>query len=364
MQREPFRLFFPLALILAVAGVAPWALFSRGELSTWPGLPHALVMSQGFFLAVAIGFLGTMLPRRTGTPPLSVAALIGLGAATMFAGSALLAGYTFVAELAIIAVWLGLVVAAVRRVRAARQVPPPSFVLVAAGVLFGIAGAALAAAGAVGAPAWTTFLARELASQGVMVAMVLGVAPVLVPVVLTGQGARDGRTWPHVVVAALLVVSFAIPAPFGLTLRGVVAAVAIVVAGALRPATQRGAHRALFRLSLLLVPMGLLVAALLPEKRIALLHVAFGGGFSLMILAITVHVTLLHGGRADVASRWPAPVVAAGLLVLAATVVRALLEGFGERYVDAMFAAALLWIAAVVVWGAFLAPALRRPSSP
>jgi hypothetical protein len=68
----------------------------------------------------------------------------------------------------------------------------------------------------------------------------------------------------------------------------------------------------------------------------------------------------MHGGRPDLASRWPIPVVAAALLVLGATGLRALLEGFGNRYVDAMFVAAALWIAAVVVWGAFLAPRLRR----
>ena len=365
MSREPYRLFFPLALILGIAGVLPWVLFSRGQMSSWPGLPHALVMSQGFFLAVAIGFLGTMLPRRTGAKPLSLPLLTALGVATVFAASAELAGQTVVAQIGILFVWGALVVAAARRIGSAKEAPPPSFILVATGVLFGEVGAALLLASALGAPAWTGFSGRALVSQGVMVAMVVGIAPVLIGPVLSGEaGKRGGRTWPHIVAALVLVLSFVVDAvlapAFGLILRGGVALVAIVAAGALRPATEPGAHRALFRLSLLLVPLGLLVAALLPEKRVAMLHVCFGGGFALMILAITVHVTLLHGGRPEIASRWPIPVVAAGFLVLAATAMRAMLEGFGDAYIDAMFVAAALWIAAVLLWGAFLAPKLRR----
>jgi hypothetical protein len=304
-------------------------------------------------------------PRRTGAPPLSAAGLVGMGVVSVIAAAALLAGETLVAELGIILAWLLLAVSAVLRIRAVKFPPPRSFVLVATGVLFGIVGAALIAAAAMGAPEPAMIVGRGLVSQGVMVAMVLGVAPVLVPVVLTGHRAPEGPTWPHIVAAGLLIASFVVdaflaPPAVGLGIRAVVATVAIARSGALAPATLPGAHRAMFRLSLLLVPLGMVIATLLPEKRVALMHVAFGGGFALMILAITVHVTLMHGGRESLADRWPMPVVVSGVLVLAATALRAMLEGFGDRYVDAMFAASVTWVAAVVVWGLFMVPKLRR----
>jgi hypothetical protein len=78
-----------------------------------------------------------------------------------------------------------------------------SLVRVAAGVLFGLAGAALFGAGAAGLLAEpATTVGRALVSQGVMVAMVIGVAPVLVPVVLTGHRAPEGPTWPHILAHA------------------------------------------------------------------------------------------------------------------------------------------------------------------
>jgi uncharacterized protein involved in response to NO len=63
-RQEPFRPFFTLGIVLGALGVIPWLLFSFGELSAWPAELHGLVMTQGFLSALAVGFLGTMLPRR------------------------------------------------------------------------------------------------------------------------------------------------------------------------------------------------------------------------------------------------------------------------------------------------------------
>ena len=71
LRREPFRLLFPLGALLALAGVLPWLLFGTGLSRLYLGVYHAFTMTQAFLIAVAAGFLGTMLPRRTGAAPLS-----------------------------------------------------------------------------------------------------------------------------------------------------------------------------------------------------------------------------------------------------------------------------------------------------
>jgi uncharacterized protein involved in response to NO len=359
LRKEPYRVFFPLGLVLAAAGVVPWLLFARGLTPVWPGEAHALIMSQGFFLAVAVGFLGTMLPRRTGRPPLGGAALAALAGGTILSSAALLAGAPIVAELAYLASFA--IVAAWARLRGA----PPSFVLVPFGAALGALGAAAIIAASAGAPAWTVTLGRALVAQGLMLCLVLAVAPVLVPAILGGKvGQGAGRAWPHAAAGLLIAASFPveqwISPRAGVLVRGAVCAAALVAAGVLAPAARGGAHRAAFRLALLLVPLGLLASGLFPERRVALAHVTYVGGFALLILAVTVHVTFTHGGRAEKIDRWPAGVVIATALVLAAAAARTMLEGAGARYLDAMALASTLWLLAVAAWGATLAPALRR----
>ena len=63
---EPFRLFFPLGILAAVAGVMMWPLLYAGHLGFYPGEAHARVMIEGFMGAFVLGFLGTAFPRLTG----------------------------------------------------------------------------------------------------------------------------------------------------------------------------------------------------------------------------------------------------------------------------------------------------------
>jgi len=199
-----------------------------------------------------------------------------------------------------------------------------------------------------------------------MLCLVMAVAPFLIPGILRGTPAPDRRRAVYLGMAGLMAASFVVEewlsVRAGLLARGATVAAALVAAGVLSPATRPGAHRAAFRLALLLVPLGLLAAGLFPERRIALLHITHVGGLALLVVAVTVHVTLLHGGRERLAARWPIPVVAAVICLLAAAALRATLEGFGAGYTDAMSLAGALWLAAVVVWGGFLLRNLRRVS--
>jgi len=367
LRQEPYRIFFPLGIILAAAGVVPWLLFARGVLPTWPGLPHALVMSQGFFVAIAIGFLGTMLPRRTQSEPFSGSTLGFLGLAIVGSSAAQLAGLVIVAEALYLACFMALAAAALRRAKSGSL--PPSFVLIPVGALLGATGAALLVASAAGAPEVTLRLGRALVAQGALLGMVLGVVPFLGSALLRGApAARPGTRAFYVGVAVVLAASFVLDeliAPsVGLGARALLAGVIVVGSGALDPTSKSGAHRAFFRLALLLVPIGLAAASLAPERRVALLHITYGGGFALLVLAVTVHVGLMHGGGERVAETWPAPIVIAAALALAAVAVRACLEGFGAHYLDAMAIAAVLWLGAVAAWGAFLAPHLLRRARP
>lgn len=67
-RAEPYRVFFPLAVLLGWAGIGHWAALATGVTEEYRSIFHALAMIQGFGTCLAIGFLFTFIPRRTGAP--------------------------------------------------------------------------------------------------------------------------------------------------------------------------------------------------------------------------------------------------------------------------------------------------------
>jgi len=61
--REPFRIFFPAAILAGIAGVSLWPLYFLHVTETYPGVSHARIMACGFFGGFIFGFLGTAMPR-------------------------------------------------------------------------------------------------------------------------------------------------------------------------------------------------------------------------------------------------------------------------------------------------------------
>src|SRR5580765_1764584 len=70
-HEEPFRIFFPLGILVGVSGVSLWPLFFSGLHRFYPGVMHARLTIEGFAGAFVIGFLGTAGPRLTDTGSLS-----------------------------------------------------------------------------------------------------------------------------------------------------------------------------------------------------------------------------------------------------------------------------------------------------
>ena len=93
-MKEPFRLLFPLGVLLAWIGIGHWLLYTTGVTETYSCVAHGLVQTGAFMLSFALGFLFTAVPRRTGTAPPSATELALAAAARLPAGWALLAAGT------------------------------------------------------------------------------------------------------------------------------------------------------------------------------------------------------------------------------------------------------------------------------
>ena len=69
---EPFRIFFPVGIMLGMAGVLLWPLFYLGAGIEYPSVAHARIMIEGFMASFIFGFLGTAGPRLTSTRPFAL----------------------------------------------------------------------------------------------------------------------------------------------------------------------------------------------------------------------------------------------------------------------------------------------------
>lgn len=360
---EPFRALFLLGVAATWLGVGHWLAYGIGLTSTYSCAVHGTIQMQGFVGAFALGFLMTALPRRTGTTAASralVAAVSG-GIVVMAIGAA--AERWLVAETAAIGVYGALLCFAVPRLMGGPRRAPAAFVLLPCAAMLGIAGAGAISAWALGAdPAW--FMRGRLAvEQGVPLLLVLGAGQLILPLALgfppppDSSGIRDMAPW--LAAVAVLVGSLAVEAGGG-ERWGELLRAAVVAAGTRhawkRPA-RPGAHRCLIHTAIILLPCGLVLAALLPDYRVPALHVTFMGGIGLLVMAIATHVSLGHLGMGAAASGRPRFVVVVGASILLALLAR-LAADFSHTYFDHLAWAAGIWLVGGAVWLRALAPSL------
>jgi uncharacterized protein involved in response to NO len=365
-----------MAFLLGAAGVAHWILYGTGLLGRYLSSFHAVTQMQSFLLAFAAGFLLTAVPKRTSTAPATTAELGALAVLIPAVSVAELASAPALAQICYAAAIVLLVQFAVRRFlgRAAGRRPPASFVLVPIGLAAGVAGAALRVASMRDlVPAWVGSVGRSLALEGVFTCLVLGIGGFFFALALHGQpppdlgkGRGEARKAAALAIAGGLVIASLVMQERGLVreglaLRAVVAAAVLAAARGLARPARPGLNRRTVWLSAWAVPLGLGLAAVFPDDRVAWMHVAYIGGFGLLAFAVAAHVTLGHGGHESARDGRPWQLLAFGALFAAAMLLRATLARVPDLYFGWLAAAAALWLAGAIVWAVFLVPKMWRP---
>jgi uncharacterized protein involved in response to NO len=377
-RREPYRVFFPLGAAMAVAGIGHWFLHAIGVLEDYRSIFHSITQIQAFLTSFAVGFLFTMIPRRTGsTPPSAIEMLVCMSAPIVTCWGA------WTERIALSqAAWLLLAVTviqfAVRRFLSAtsRRRPPNSFVWIPLAFAMGIAGSVMTGLYGIrgGHEMWLHDIGRGLVLQGVFLGLVLGVGGLALPMMTRGQPPPDGAATPedvnrrlaHIAAAAMLLASFFIQYAYsiraGLALRGaVVLAVLLLSAEIWRKPTTPGLNRRVLWFAAWMLPLGYFCAAAHPAAFKAGLHVSFIGGFALMTLAVSTQVTLGHGGYSDLVTGRPWQVAAIAALIGAAVIPRALMDLDPAHFYLWMALASGSFLSGLMVWAVFLIPKMLAP---
>jgi uncharacterized protein involved in response to NO len=376
LRREPYRLFFPLGLLLGWAGVLHWLLHGAGWLANYRPVFHAIAQVQGFLMCFAVGFLFTAIPRRTETegPSGGQIALVALCAVGTTACSWFQWwGASQLCWLILVGTLIGFALGRVRRASGGRK-PPNSFVWIPLSLLTGVAGSVLIGAyGFLGDAYYGLHeLGRLLLLQAMFLGLVLGAGGMVLPLISYGRSAGDGSAsrsdrlerGAHLLAALLLAGTFWWE--WRGHLQGAYVARALILTAVLafgaqlwRRPTVEGWHRRWVWLSAWMLPLGYLIGALFPLQKKAGLHVVFIGGLATMAFGVGVHVTLAHGGYKQLVRGRPWQVPCYGALFMTAMLARGLMEFDQERYFVWMTLAAGAFVAATLFWAALALPRMR-----
>lgn len=357
--QEPYRLFFPIGLLLAAIGVAPWILFHFGMLSTYPSVFHGRVMFHGFLMAFISGFLMTAVPRMSGTdacrPFEATVVLLLLAAQLFWGGNSMLSAMIFSMHAAFLLFFV------LRRSMRRRQNPPPNFLFVPVGLATALLGGLLLVFSDSLPDSWRE-LGKLWAFQAFVINLIIGLGSRLVPVLSRAPGAlspmQSGGTGSsrHWLLLVIFNLSFFVEAfadkPFGLGLRAVsltwAAIVSLRLFAPMVPITALGVA---LRISALFLFVPYYLMLFVPGAEIHWLHLVYVGGLGLMTLMVAVRVVLAHGGAGFDKEAWSPGLAAAAVLMIAATLIRSVGPSLRPADSFASFAlAAGLWLVALALW--------------
>ncbi len=333
LAAEPFRIFFPCAIIVGLIGVSLWPLYFSGVSKFYPGLSHARIMAYGLFGGFIFGFLGTAMPRMLSTTAFArievlLLLVVYLAMNTLYAMAKISGGDTlFLALLGI----FGLCVA--WRFPKRKDTPPPGFILVLLGLLCAMGGAILGIVASYSdEPPARPLLQHLLSYQGFVLLPILGVGAFVLPRFFGLPNPHDlpeaktpgsgwlARAWPALTTGILILVSFWLEADgwfrLGPGIRFVTSLVYVACELPLfRAAKIKNAFGIVLKLAFIFMIAGFLFVSLFPQFRVSLLHLTLVGGFAVVTFSVATRVVFGHSGNLSKMSepnRWL--LVATGLM--------------------------------------------------
>jgi uncharacterized protein involved in response to NO len=374
---EPFRVFFPVGLVLGAIGVALWPMFVWRVIHFYPAEAHVRLMIEGLMGSFIIGFLGTAGPRLLDAHPFKAFETSTLLALQLLSASLQLARQQLEGDIIFLALLLYFLAAIGLRARkrAPEDLPPPSFVLVLIGYFNAIAGITLIlAAKAMVNGFFANRLGALMLNEGFVLFPILGVGAFFFPKMLGGaspqrsdlQMAKVQWKKKAAVAAAagvLILASFGMEAAdwtrSAALLRGITAVLYFTTQGRLlgKPAGPSFLANC-FRLGTLLLGVGLLLPTVLPAYRLANLHVTFLGGFTVILFTVSTRVIIGHSGQQHLFQKRMRFLSAALTLLLLAMTARVAADFSAPLRNSHLVYAALIWLGAAAVWAWALSPKL------
>lgn len=391
VAEEPYRVFFPLALLVGIIGVLLWPLFYWGQLSYYPTFSHTRLMIEGFVGGFAIGFLGTAIPKMLNTKPFQVWQIGVLLALYLGLCGFHIIGHTRTGDGLFAAMLLTMLVLTLIRVIVGNVVPPPGMVLAAMGMVCALAGSGwLAAFGFTGDLVLTIF-SQRLLYQSFILLPLLGIGAYFFPMILGTNnkhgllsGPKMSRGWKMKAAEAgmigiLIILTYWIEAQMKASgigngadktrlmslLRFVICAVWITKeSGWLLRNNAKGVMTWALRAGIVCLLAGLLLTTIIQQHRIALDHTIYLGGFGLIIMTVATRVIYGHSGQGSKFQKWFKPLIWCTGLLLLGMATRVTADFMPHIMITHHIYAAGCWIVVSIIWAIAVLPSVKKTPFP
>ena len=372
---EPFRIFFPLGLLLGAVGVALWPLYVWHAIEFYPANTHVRLLVVGMMGSLIIGFLGTAGPRLLEARPLSAVETSILFALQILSAFLHLVQNQTGGDILFLTLLLFFVGAMATRARTGRDLPPPNFVLVLFGLLNAIVGIFLITASkSITNGLFLNQLGGLMLNEGFVLFPILGVGAFFFPKLLGGAKPEPADLqiaavlWrKRAAIAALtgtvIWSSFVLEAlawtRTAAVVRGLTTLIYFVTQGHLleRPSGPPFLAQC-FRFGALLLVVGLFLPVMLPAYRLANLHLTFIGGFSIILFTVSTRVILGHSGHQYLFQKRLRFLIASLALLVLAMLARVSADFILPERNSHLVYATLIWLLAAAVWAWALGPKL------
>ena len=363
---EPFRILFPLGLLIGALGASLWPLFFGGIIKSYPATAHARLMIEGFVASFVFGFLGTAGPRVMSVPHFSRSEIARLLVLLLAVVSAHLAGWHIAGDGLFVVTLGSFALSLARRFAKREDSPPPNFTLVGFGLLNGLVGAALIFfCAATNSHPDLYRLGAALLHVGFPLLPLLGVGPFFLRRLLDlstdeHEPRRASEAAFTIAVALVIDASFAFEV-FGWN-AGVMwfrTAVVVVYLLVTLPWQSNSLLAGALRMSFAAIAAGLGLMALLPGQRIAAMHVLFVAGISVAILAVATRVILGHSDNLPLLQRRRGWLVTAFILIILGMISRYVAD-FRPSRDPHLHWGAIVWLIGVGIWGVIVLPHVAR----
>jgi len=375
---EPYRVFFPVAILVSIIGVLLWPLVYGGYLAINPTYAHPRLMIEGFVGGFAIGFLGTALPKMFAVKPfrtwqVSLMLALYLSYCTAHTIGKIALGDTLFALTMII-----LIGCVIPRILARKKLPPPGMVLSGIGILCGVFGAAWGA--------WFTNssispyllpFSQRLLYQAFILLPILGVGSFMIPMILNVEKndnlSANAWRWKAIeaaVVGILIIASYWIevmgyPKAMSWCRFGLAGYWLALETGCFKPKSIKlllkdGIMPNGLRAGVYCVVLALLATAVLQKNKIALDHMLYVGGFGLISMIVATRVIFGHSGQAKQFQKWLKPLTAAVALLLLGMATRVSADFIPNLRISHHVYAAICWVGVCIIWGIAIIPSVRK----
>jgi len=378
---EPFRLLFPVGFLLGLIGVLLWPVWVWKWMDVYPSLMHSRIMVQGFLSAFVMGFLGTAFPRMIEARKLGTLFSIPWALALVAACGIHLLQLHLVGDILYFLTLLSFVLTLANRLRERKDLPPPVFVLVFAGLACALLGTLLQIAQQLVPevlPLQAFPLSRLLLNQGFLLLPVMGVGAHFLPRFFGQTSLQKYADSIHPPLwwirdafisgtfGLAIIVSFFFESYGWFRTAYTVRAATILIYfikefPAFKSKGSTGSLATAARVALLSLPLAYLAMIFQPLYSTSLAHIVFITGFSLLALSVATWVLLGHSGCSHLckASLWQIRLL--WIFVFLAMLTRVSADWMPDLRFTHYAYAAIVWSIGTIVWAVRFLPRVRIP---